>query len=87
MAPPFVVVIIGLDPVIHAFSGLNPGDAKAVDAHGSSPWAEGPRIKSGHDDLLDVHGKRPALAVVGFGTAAGLFGSASDTAVPGVSRY
>ena len=30
---------------------------------------------------------RPALAVVGFGTAAGSFGLASDTTAPGVSRY
>jgi len=32
-------------------------------------------------------GSRPAFAAVGLGTAAGLFGFASDTVVPGVSRY
>jgi hypothetical protein len=24
---------------------------QAVDAHGSSPWAEGPRVKPGHDEI------------------------------------
>src|SRR5215469_3085811 len=27
--------------------GLDPG---SIDGHGSSPWAEGPRVKPGHDD-------------------------------------
>src|SRR5499427_9501555 len=39
------------------------------------------------NDDPDAHGRRPALAGVGFGTAAGSFGLASDTTVPGVSRY
>jgi hypothetical protein len=38
--PPLKVVITGLDPVIHAFIGFDPGFGKRVD---------GP-IKSGHDD-------------------------------------
>jgi hypothetical protein len=45
-----ITVITGLDPVIHASIGANPGGGGRVDAHGTSPWAEGPRIKSGHDD-------------------------------------
>jgi hypothetical protein len=34
---PSLIVILGLVPRIH------------VDAHGSSPWAEGARVKPGHD--------------------------------------
>src|SRR5713101_6481972 len=45
------VVMRGLDPRIHAVVGAASGRCAGVDAHGSSPWAEGPRIKSGHDDL------------------------------------
>jgi hypothetical protein len=37
-------VITGLDPVIHAFV------RKQWMPAGLSPWAEGPRIKSGHDE-------------------------------------
>src|SRR5271166_625710 len=85
--PPLLVVITGRDPVIHDFFGLDAGGGKGADAHGTGPWAEDPRIKSCHDDLLDGHGNSPALAAVGFGTAAGSFGLASDTTVPGVSRY
>src|SRR5712671_4664051 len=82
-APPTPIVITGLDPVIHDFLRLDGSGGKVVDG----------RTKSDHDEPLDVHGdrpavgKRPALAGVGFGTAAGSFGLASDTTVPGVSRY
>ena len=71
--PPLVFVITGRDAVIHDFLRVG----KRVDG----------RIKSGHDDLVDIHGNRPALAAVGFDTAAGSFGLASDTTIPGVSRY
>jgi hypothetical protein len=40
----------GPDPRIPAIAGTAGVAYKGVDAHGSSPWAEGPRIKSGHDD-------------------------------------
>ena len=40
----------GHDPGIHAFTAGAAVRAKDVDAHGSSPWAEGPRDKPGHDD-------------------------------------
>src|ERR1700758_5636605 len=74
--PPSLIVITGLDPVIHASFGANPAVAPS----------DG-RIKSGDDDRLEVHGKRPALAGGGFDTAAGAVGLAGDTTVPGVSRY
>jgi hypothetical protein len=38
--PPPSIVITGLDPVIHALIGIDPGSGKRVDG----------RIKSGHDD-------------------------------------
>src|SRR6185437_12914982 len=34
----------GLDPRVHVFTGSAEQD---VDAHGSGPWAEGPRVKPG----------------------------------------
>ena len=39
-------VMPGLDPGIHEADLIDP----IVDAHGSSPWAEGPRDKPGHDE-------------------------------------
>ncbi len=42
--PDILNVIPGLDPGIH------------VDAHGSSPWAEGPRVKPGHDEKSKADG-------------------------------
>jgi len=40
----------GLDPGIKgAITGLTDG-GEGVDAHGASPWAEGPRDTPGHDD-------------------------------------
>jgi hypothetical protein len=43
-----IFVITGLDPVIYAFFGADQDGDRPVDAHETSPWAEGPRIKSGH---------------------------------------
>src|SRR5271155_3605873 len=40
------VVLRGLVPRIHVFVA----GVKGVDAHGSSPWAEGPRAKPGHNE-------------------------------------
>ena len=42
-------VITGLDPVICDCFG-----ARLRDAHGSSPWAEGPRVETGHDAATTV---------------------------------
>jgi len=39
-------VMPGLDPGIHGDTPLS----KGVDANGTSPWAEGPRDKPGHDE-------------------------------------
>jgi tRNA modification GTPase len=39
-------VMPGLDPGIHGDAPL----CKGMDAHGTSPWAEGPRDKPGHDE-------------------------------------
>jgi tRNA modification GTPase len=41
-------VMPGPDPGIHATTGAA-DDGTGVDAHGSSPWAEGPRVKPGHE--------------------------------------
>jgi hypothetical protein len=41
----------GLDPRIHALAVAASTWGDDMDAHGTSPWAEGPRIKSGHDDF------------------------------------
>src|SRR5271169_5960650 len=41
----------GLDPGIHALAAEITKAQEDVDAHGSSPWAEGPRVKPGHGDL------------------------------------
>ncbi len=41
-------VMPGLDPGIHEADLIAP----AMDAHGSSPWAEGPRDKPGHDECI-----------------------------------
>src|ERR1700730_4217345 len=43
---PSLIVLPGLVPGIHVFVGALEG----VDAHGTSPWAEGPRAKPGQDD-------------------------------------
>ncbi|MGH7112319.1 MAG: hypothetical protein ACREFK_18075, partial [Stellaceae bacterium] len=48
------LVMPGLVPGIHVFveaAGIRYG---RVDAHGSSPWAEGPRVKPGHDDQMSI---------------------------------
>jgi hypothetical protein len=45
------VVMRGLDPRIHALAIVASAWGDDMDAHGTSPWAEGPRIKSGHDDF------------------------------------
>jgi hypothetical protein len=47
----------GLDPRIHVLATACRED---VDAHGTSPWAEGPRIKSGHDNFA-LYGTRCML--------------------------
>ena len=39
------VVMRGLDPRIHAVAEVGSVCCEDVDAHGTSPWAEGPRIK------------------------------------------
>jgi hypothetical protein len=44
---PWISVFRGLDPRIHAFAGALEG----VDAHGTNPWAEGPRAKLGQTKL------------------------------------
>src|SRR5262249_19171174 len=41
------IVLRGLVPRIHVFVSA----AQGVDAHGSSPWAEGPRHKAGQDEI------------------------------------
>jgi len=43
-----IVVLRGLVPRIHVFIRA----PKGVDAHGSSPWAEGPRVKPGQDGVV-----------------------------------
>jgi hypothetical protein len=47
----FSLVMPGLVPGIHAFATAAGGRFERVDAHGSSPWAEGPRDEPGHDVL------------------------------------
>ena len=42
----------GLDPGIHASATGAGVRGKDVDAHGTSPWAEGPRDKPGHDHQM-----------------------------------
>lgn len=59
----------GLDPRIHV-AGAASIRCEDVDAHGTHPWAEGPRIKSGHD-YFELHKDRCA------------FGSASHGEFPG----
>ncbi len=44
-----ILVMPGLVPGIHAYARAAGGDFGRVDAHGSSPWAEGPRVKPGHN--------------------------------------
>src|SRR5271170_8099423 len=44
----------GLDPGIHALAAEITKAQEDVDAHGSSPWAEGPRVEPGHGDLLRI---------------------------------
>jgi hypothetical protein len=39
------------DPRIHALVVAASAWGDDMDAHGTSPWGEGPRIKSGHDDF------------------------------------
>src|SRR5215471_11281368 len=51
------------------------------------PHLNPPLLAGGRGEGRAGYGNRPALAVVGFGTADGSFGLASDTTVPGVSRY
>jgi hypothetical protein len=38
----------GLVPGIHVFAGAGFAVEEDVGAYGSSPWAEGPRVKPGH---------------------------------------
>jgi hypothetical protein len=45
------LVMRGLDPRIHASAIVASAGGENMDAYGTSPWAEGPRIKSGHDDF------------------------------------
>jgi hypothetical protein len=45
------LVMRGLDPPIHALAIAASAWADNMDARGTSPWAKGPRIKSGHDDF------------------------------------
>jgi hypothetical protein len=42
----------GLVPGIHVLAVEITMAHEDVDAHGSSPWAEGPRVKPGQGDLL-----------------------------------
>jgi hypothetical protein len=48
----------GLDPRIHALAVAASTWGDDMDAHGTSPWAEGPRIKSGHDGFKLYDGRR-----------------------------
>jgi tRNA modification GTPase len=48
----------GLGPGIHATTTGAVDWGKAVDAHGSSPWAEGPRDRPGHDVSMDRRADR-----------------------------
>jgi hypothetical protein len=43
--------LAGLVPAIHVFERGSANGREGVDAHGSSPWAEGPRAKPGQGDL------------------------------------
>ena len=73
------VVVRGLDPRIHAVTGVASARFEDVDAHGTSPWAEGPRIKSGHGNSkllkgplcvrIRAHGKFPRTGLRHFGDA------------------
>jgi hypothetical protein len=45
------VPLTGLVPVIHAFPAIHTFFFEDVGARGTSPWAEGPRTKSGHGEL------------------------------------
>ena len=67
------VVLRGLDPRIHAFASA----AEDVDAHGTSPWAEGPRAKSGQDENWGLWrllvGDEPAFDGGGFDRLLQLF--------------
>jgi hypothetical protein len=40
----------GLVPAVHAFLSFGAAGGQDVGAHGSSPWAAGPRTESGHGD-------------------------------------
>jgi len=44
----------GLDPGIHALAAEITKVQQDVDAHGSSPWAVGPRVKPGPGNLCDL---------------------------------
>jgi tRNA modification GTPase len=56
-------VMPGLDPGIHGDTPLS----KRVDAHGTSPWAEGPRDKPGHDESVTPVTALPISALTGEG--------------------
>jgi hypothetical protein len=45
-----VAIKPGGDPRIYTVVDAPSTRSEGVDAHGSGPWAEGPRIKSGHED-------------------------------------
>ncbi len=40
--------VAGLGPAIHAFLPIDAMCSEDVGAHGTSPWAEGPRDTPGH---------------------------------------
>jgi len=56
-------VMPGLDPGILGDTSLSRG----MDAHGTSPWAEGPRIKPGHDKSRTIEKVLPISALTGEG--------------------
>src|SRR3982074_2169856 len=62
----FLAGLIGDDgtPFSPSSPGLTRGSLDAAtDAHGSSPWAEGPRVEPGHDGVGEAAGSAlPAAA-------------------------
>ena len=49
------IPLAGLGPAIHAFFPFDGALGEDVGAHGTSPWADGPRNKSGHGGSKVVH--------------------------------
>jgi hypothetical protein len=80
----------GLVPGIHVLAAGIIKAQEDVDAHGSSPWAEGPRVKPGQGDLwlcMD-HCKQPISlnrTAVGLVPAIHACGALSGARLPGIS--